>query len=152
MRIATAESGEEHSDTAFMVQALALALRDAGNADFAEAHLRRVVRVFEREPQRDAVRLAAAKSDLALLLKRQRKNLDEAADLYREAVLVATNALGPAARDTLVYKHNLAELLDVQGRADEAGLVRADLLRGGRAAAPHAAAPERGERGAGKSG
>ena len=110
------------------VQKLANLSKDLKNLDQAESSLREAMAVAEKADPQSRV-LFSIKNDLGLVLKLKGNAFDEARQLYESAVEYALARFGKEHKETIIYRHNLAELLDSQEETkQEANKIRLNIL------------------------
>jgi serine/threonine-protein kinase len=122
--------GPEHPSTLITTSNMASCLTQLNRTDEAVAILRRVVQAQERALGPEHPNLAATLNQLASAMQwantQQPPDGDprpmkaRAVEVFRRALAIATAKLGPAARNTLVFRSNLAVCLTELGRHDEA--------------------------------
>jgi tetratricopeptide (TPR) repeat protein len=103
--------GKKSLKYASAMQKLANLNKDMKNLKVAEDMLRETVAIAKEVDENSRV-LFSAMNDLALVLKTQGSSFQEARSLYEQAIDYATTRFGENNKETIVYKHNLAELLD----------------------------------------
>jgi tetratricopeptide (TPR) repeat protein len=124
--------GEEGTNSVQALVKLANFTKDQPNGmPEAEKMLRFAISAYEKQINiKDTKRkLAAAQNDLAFLLKRMNKDFEESVVLYESAIALATEFCGETSRDSIVYRHNLADLLESHGHDEIARPIREELLR-----------------------
>jgi tetratricopeptide (TPR) repeat protein len=111
--------GQEHPDTLASRHDLALALRDLGRLEEAEAEHRAVLEIRQRALGPGHPGTLASRDGLAQVL-RDLGRLDEAAAEHRAILEVRRRVLEPDHPDTIASRSNLALVLGAAGRLDDA--------------------------------
>jgi tetratricopeptide (TPR) repeat protein len=97
-----------------------VALSDLGKNDEAEQLLRAALAQCERLEGRTSEYATYANNLGAVLYRTSKDHLDEAIELFRTAMEINKQLLGPRHPDTLQNMMNLAGILHTQGKLDEA--------------------------------
>ena len=119
--------GDDHPRTLDSRSSLGLALLEQGRMEEAERMLREALTLAAgRQRSKDRKKLeelqvseGVVRNNLALVLRR-RGELEEAGELYEEALESNREYLGDDHPYTATYRNNLAEVLRAQGRCEEA--------------------------------
>lgn len=107
------ENGKKSLKYASALQKMGNLHRDMNKYETAETFLRQAVEICG-EVDVNSRFFYSAKNDLALTLKYMGKNFDESKALYESAIEYYIKRLGEENKETIVAKHNLAELLDTK--------------------------------------
>lgn len=116
--------GERHADVAQALQDLAMAL--PATDPRREEMLEEALAIRREVAPEDSVGLASNLN--ALAVHTRRSDPDGAERLYREALRICSEAFGDDHPKTLTVMNNLASLLSVPGRLDEAEALHRTLL------------------------
>ena len=120
--------GQKSLKYASALQKLANLNKDLGEFASAEQLLREAITITQEVDSSSRV-LYSVKNDLGLLLKTRGGAFKEARELYESAVEFAKARFGENNKETIVYKHNLAELLDSnEDTKEEATKLRLSIL------------------------
>ena len=112
------ELGDEHPDTAYSMNSLALALQQLGETEEAGGLFERVLEVRRtRLPEQDE-RVLQAIHNLGRFYQLAERFAESESSL-REALAGYRDVLGPKALETLIAQKNLASVLAVRGRRDQ---------------------------------
>lgn len=119
--------GDNHFETASMLNALGNLEIRTGNLPIAAGYLREAVDILTALPDEDKVHLAKAMSSLAIAY-RQLRRPDEARSLLESAIELAEKSKGAEHSLTLTFKNNLGALYFSQGDYANAVTVFEDLI------------------------
>jgi len=123
-----ASDGDNSLKYASALQKLANVNKDIRDFATAELLLRTAMQTAETVDAASRV-LFSIKNDLGLVLKLRGDSFDEARELYESALEYAINKFGETHKETIIYKHNLAELLDTnEATKHEATRLRMNIL------------------------
>ena len=118
--------GAHHRDTLTSLNNLAAMHRIAGRTAKAEEALLQSLATCRKHYGADAL-TAQTLNALGILCKSQ-KRLSEARSYYAEALQIRSSTIGDAHPDTIVSKHNMAELLLELGGESEARVLQEEIL------------------------
>jgi serine/threonine-protein kinase len=122
--------GEDDPLTVSCENDLSVVLENLGRLDEAEAHSRSVLE-YRRANDPDSLLMTEALTNLGAVRWSQGK-LEEAEDLYRQALEMGRRLQGPLHRDVTTQANNLAALLSIRGNHTEAEALFAEALAANR--------------------
>jgi serine/threonine-protein kinase len=106
---------------------LGLALRGVQQLDSAESIYRLVIRRLENDSSTIRQSLAAQYNNLGYVL-RLKEDYSGSEEAYRKALAITTDALGPGHVSTMLVRQNLASVVELGGRLDDAVALARDQV------------------------